>query len=220
VTPLDQFRQNIVGAEKYLEMYYELRQLKKLGKRGALDGGNQYLLWLPRATVVSAVGALDAYVHDVLALHIPRLLADAATQISEPLATLLGRVVSTKKKDDVQGLLRFVRSATGAQLLAQEVREKICRFESYQAPDKVVGALKVLGIHDVLADAAGRWQGPQTTRDNIATRLDRYVKRRNQIAHEADLDAHGQPKAITPNYAWDCKEFIKDLVERMDPSLP
>src|ERR1700730_11964334 len=113
MTPLEQFNQNILGAEKYLDMYYELRQLKKLGKRGALDTKNQYLLWLPRATVVSAVGALDAYIHDMLALHIPRLLADAATQISESMATLLGRVVSTKKKEDVQDMLRFVRSAAG-----------------------------------------------------------------------------------------------------------
>lgn len=220
MTPLEQFKRNIIGAEKYLDMYYELRQLKQLGKRGALDANNQYLLWLPRATVVSAVGALDAYIHDMLALHIPRLLADATTQVSESLANLLGRVVSTKKRDDVQEMLRFIRSTTGPQSLAQEVREKICRFESYQAPDKVVGALRILGIEDVLADAAGRWQGPQTTRNNIATRLDRYVKRRNQIAHETDLDVHGIPRAITPDYAWDCKEFIKDLVERMNPSLP
>lgn len=219
MTPLEQFNRNIDGAEKYLVMYYELRQLKQLGKRGALGANNQYLLWLPRATVVSAVGALDAYIHDVLALHIPRLLADAATQISESLAALLGRVVSTRKTEDVRDMLRFIRSTTGPQSLAQELREKICRFESYQAPDKVVGALKVLGIQDVLADAAGRWQGPQTTRDDIATRLDRYVKRRNQIAHETDLDVHGQPRAITPDYAWRCKEFIKDLVQRMDPSL-
>ncbi|HEX7517297.1 MAG TPA: HEPN domain-containing protein [Chthoniobacterales bacterium] len=219
MTPLEQFNRNILGAEKYLEMYYELRKLKKLGRRGALDATNRYLLWLPRATVVSAVGALDAYIHDILALHIPRLLADASTQISESLATLLGRVISTKKREDVQDMLRFIRSTTGPQSLAHEVRESVCRFESYQAPAKVVGALKVLGIQDVLADAAGRWQGPQTTRDNIAMRLDRYVKRRNQIAHEADLDTHGEPRAISPNYAWDCKEFIKALVERIDPSV-
>ena len=142
MTPLEQFKRNIIGAEKYLDMYYELRQLKQLGKRGALDANNQYLL-LPRATVVSAVGALDAYIHDMLALHIPRLLADATTQVSESLANLLGRVVSTKKRDDVQEMLRFIRSTTGPQSLARGSR-KICRFESYQAPDKVVGALEFL----------------------------------------------------------------------------
>jgi hypothetical protein len=220
MTPFQQFGRNVIGAEKYLDMYAELRQLKHLGTRGALDANNQYLLWLLRATVVSAVSALDAYIHDVLALHIPRVLSNAARPVSDPLAELVGRVISTKKTPDVQNMLRFVRSTTGSQDLATEIREKIARFESYQAPDKVVYAFRLIGVNDVLVDAADRWQGPGTDRANIATRLDRYVKRRNQIAHEADLDAHGTHRAITPDYAWQCKEFIKDLVERMNRSLP
>jgi hypothetical protein len=218
--PFDQFSRNVVGAEKYLDMYSELRRLKQLGSRGALDANNQYLLWLPRATVVSAVSAFDAYIHDMLALHIPRVLVDTVTPISEDLADLIGRVVSTKKRDDVQDLLRFVRSTTGSQDLAKEIREKIARFESYQAPDKVVCAFRLIGVQDILKEAADRWQGPKTERADIAARLDRYVKRRNQIAHEADLDTHGDHRAITPDYAWDCKEFIKGLVDRMNQSLP
>jgi hypothetical protein len=113
VSPLQKFRRNLVGAEKYLDMYYELRQVKNLGRRGALSKTNDYLLWLPRATVVSAVGALDAYVHDALAAHLPALLADEDFVVSELLAEALGTVMPTKKREDIQNSLRFVRAANG-----------------------------------------------------------------------------------------------------------
>jgi hypothetical protein len=220
VSPLQKFRRNLLGAEKYLDMYYELRQLKNLGRRGALSKANDYLLWLPRATVVSAVGALDAYVHDALAAHLPALLADEDFVVSELLADAVGTVMPTKKREDIDNSLRFVRAANGPRLLAEAIREKISRFKAFQAPDKVVNAFKILGIQDILSDVAVRWQGPKTTRDDIAARLDRYSKRRNQIAHEADVDTHGGPRAIAPDYSWECKEFIRGLVERIDLCLP
>jgi hypothetical protein len=214
------FRQNVVGAEKYLEMYYELRGLKKLGRRGALSSDDQYLLWLPRATVVSAVSALDAYVHDVLGRDVAKILADDNSEISESLSTLVGRVVSAKKPEEVKNALRFIRAPVGAGLLAAEIRNKISRFEAYYAPEKVVSAFRVIGIKDILENAAARWQGPKTSRDDIAGRLDRYTKRRNQIAHEADVDTHGGPRAIAPEYASECMEFVKGLVERINLCLP
>ena len=128
--------------------------------------------------------------------------------------------MSTKKPEDVKSALRFIRAPAGVGLLAHEIRDKISRFEAYQAPEKVVGAFRLIGLKDILESVSARWQGPKTTRDDIAGRLDRYTKRRNQIAHEADVDTHGGPRAIAPEYAWACKEFVKGLVERIHLCLP
>lgn len=200
-------------------MYSELRLLKNLGRRGALSGNHRYLLWLLRATVVSAVSALDAYVHDALAVRLPLILKEDPANISDALADLVGKVMPTKKLEDVKSSLSFVRSANGPQELASRIWEGILKFQSFQAPDKLVGAFRLLGIDDILSDVANRWQGPQTTRKDIASRLDRYSKRRNQIAHEADAETHGGTRPITPDYAWACHEFIRGLVERIDSCL-
>ena len=213
--PIDQFRTNINAARNYLTMYRELRSLKKLGAKGPLDENNQYLLWLPRAAIVSSMSSLDSYVHQVLYGNIPQLLKNSY-EIPKKLKDLVVRVSPIKNESHVEEAIFYIRSPTGPDRLADSIRENVLNYQSYQAPDKVVEAYRVLGVYDVLQDVADRWSGPNTDRDHISSRLERYSKRRNQIAHEGDLDTHNNPRRITPDYGDSCISFIENIVSRMD----
>jgi hypothetical protein len=219
MTPYEQFKKNIDAANHYRTMYVELRKLKKLGARGALDEQNRYLLWLPRAAVVSSVAALDAYVHQTLYLRIPQVLEDENAPLPDALAELIVRVAPIKNAGTARDALKYIRASDGIRLLAQTIKDKTLVFEAYQAPDKVVDAFRVIGVHDILKEVADRWQGPNTSREDIASRLAGYAKRRNQIAHESDLDTHHRPRDISPDYAYRCSDFMTNIVDRMNQAV-
>lgn len=203
-TRYEQFRFNKEAAATYSRSYVELRKLKELGTRGALSEENRYLLWLPRAGVVGAIAALDHYIHQVLYEKIPERLSGTPAGLSDPLCDLIVRVAPWKNTQSVREGIRFIQSSTGPADLAFEIRKQVLQFESFQAPDKVVRAYALLGYTDILEDVSATWQGPNTERAEIARRLDQYVKRRNQIAHEGDLQSNHKPRPITPKYAADC----------------
>jgi len=197
-------------------MYIELRKLKELGRRGKLDEENRYLMWLPRAAIVASVAAFDAYIHQILYFQLPELLSDESAVISDELADLIKRVMPTKKTEQVNDAIRLIRSHAGPRLLADLLRENILKFESYQDPAKVIRAFKLLSIWDIFSEIAAREQNKNKSRDEITKDLSKYVKRRNQIVHESDLDSNNEPRAITPDYAEKCLIFIQVLVRSMN----
>ncbi len=216
MTPYDQFQKNVEATSHYRKMYRELRSLKKLGTKGKLSAENKYLMWLPRAMVVASMSALDAYVHQVLYDKIPRILADEKQLVPDHLAELIVDVAPLKKRNDVENSIRLIRSKNGPKELADIIRERRLQFESYQAPDKIVSAFKMIGIEDIFQGVADRWTGPNSSRDDITKRLSNFVKRRNQIAHEGDLETHHEPRAITPDYGRKCQKFNETLVDRIN----
>lgn len=215
MNPKQQFDVNIAAADHYIAMYGDLRNLKGLGARGQLDAANRYLLWLPRGALVSSLSSLDAFVHQVVYSRLPNLLSDQNTPISDNLAELVVQVASIRKPEGAREALQFVRAKNGVELLADRIREKILQFASFQAPDKIILAYSYLGVTNPFDLVANAWQGPNTSAADLRERLARYVRRRNQIAHEGDLDANHQARAITPDFARHCVSFIKGLVQRL-----
>lgn len=217
--PLSRFKGNIQASNHYLTMYTELRSLKGLGNRGRLDGGNLYLLWLPRAAVVASLSALDSYVHDVLCERIPEILSKEYYRPSKALCEVISE--SVKSKDDLwpQVVVRYARAGSGAAVLFQEIKCKKLEQTSYMSPRGIVAAYNLLGFPDILADVADRWQGRNTSRETISDKLQKYSKRRHQIVHESDRDSSGNPRPITREYVQGCRDFVCSLVDRLD-SIP
>ena len=216
MTPKQQFDINIRAADYYVRMYKELRQLKGLGARGQLDSANRYLLWLPRAAVVSALSSLDAYVHQTLYERIPQLLGGPHSDVPDELAKMVSSVTPFKSADDVRKLVKLMNSSDPASSLATSIEKGKLQFASFQAPHKIEGAYKLVGVDDPFGAVAAAWPGPATSKDEIRNKLDRYYKRRNQIAHEGDLNLQYNPRPMQPKYASDCRTFIAGLVERLD----
>lgn len=158
--PKRQFDTNVGAADAYIKMYEELRSLKELGSRGSLDAANRYLLWLPRGAVVAALSSLDAYVHQILYVRLPKILGDSSTEVSDALAELVFRVMPVKNADSARDALAVARAPDGPKLLATRIEDKLLQYESYQAPEKLIIAYSHLGVPNLFEDVAAAWPGP------------------------------------------------------------
>lgn len=214
MTALAQFQANITAADKLVEMYRELRRYRQLGARGRLDAENVDLLWLPRSAVVACMSALDTYIHTVIYERIPNALR--GNPVPQALCDAMISVVKIKNGNEFREALPIFSIPDSLTELTNRLRIEMLAFQSYQAPEKIVGAYKLLGREDIFNDVADLWPGPNSTAEDIKRRLIRYVNRRNQIAHEGDVEINGEPRHIQPEYATDCRDYTFSLVTRLD----
>ena len=208
-----EFLQNIAPADMYISMYRELRANRGLGARGALSVANGDLLWLPRAAVVASISALDGYMHSMLYERVPQILA--SPDVPDPLCELMADLLPIRNAAGFKAAVPLLQSPHTLTDLFEKLRDNKLAFLSYQAPDKINAGFALIGQADVFGSVAGMWPGPGMTADRIKRNLNNYVKRRNQIAHEADAEASGLSRPIQPDYAADCAEFIRNLTWRL-----
>jgi hypothetical protein len=74
----------------------------------------------------------------------------------------------------------------------------------------------MVGHPTIFDDVSGIWRGPQTSPEDIKRTLAKYVKRRNQIAHEGDRETSGAVRPMQPAYANNCTDFIENLIFRLN----
>ncbi len=209
-----QFQSSVAAADQLVSMYGELRKHRGLGARGRLDAGNTDLLWLPRSAVVACLSALDSYVHAVLYDRIPSVMRQHP--VPEPLCDMLASVMPVKNGTSFSKVLPILRSHDSVAELGNRLKEETLSFLSYQAPEKIIAAYKLIGYPAIFDNVADIWPGPRTASDDIKRTLANYAKRRNQIAHEGDREAGGEPRPMQPKYASDCREFTVNLVSKLN----
>lgn len=209
------FQRNIIASDKLVAMYRELRLTRNLGARGKLDAANLDLLWLPRSAVVASVSALDTYIHGVVNNRLPHLF-DPAGVIPDALCEELSKLLPIKNGISFRQSVPMLRAHDTIAQLLKRLDESVLRFSSFQAPDKVIEAYALIGYSNIFRNVSDLWPGPNTTEDNIRRRLAGYVQRRNQIAHEGDLEINGQQRPMQPEYAVRCRDFIGNLVARLN----
>jgi hypothetical protein len=212
---LQQFNRNIDASDKLVGMYRQLRGFRNLGARGRLDAQNQDLLWLPRSAVVAAISALDTYVHSVVKERLPHLFV-AGGVVPESLAEQLSLLIPVKNANTFRQAVPVLLAQDTIGQLLKKLEENFLQFQSFQAPDKIIEAYRLIGIDSVFEPVSDLWPGPNTTADHLKRRLAGYVQRRNQIAHEGDLEANGQQRPMQPDYAIECREFVGYLVNRLN----
>lgn len=213
MTPFGRFQASIEGALHLFEMYTELRTSRGLGRRGKLDADNDSLLWLPRSSVVMSMSALDAYIHAVIIDRIPSLLK--TNTAPDPLLKMLAGMLPVKDGNGFKEVLKYINLSDPVALLTEKIKEQLS-FVSYQAPDKIMLGFEMVGVSNVFTSVSDIWQGRNSTEADIKRILANYYKRRNQIAHEGDVDLNNASRAITPKYARGCHDFIEGLVTRMN----
>lgn len=214
MTAIANFQSSITTADHLLGMYTELRRHRGLGQRGRLDAANLDLLALPRSAVVAAMSALDSYVHSVLYEQIP--IALQADPVPTALCEAMSGILTIKNANTFRDALPLLLAPDSAAELCKRLKEQTLGFLSYQAPEKIIAGYALLGKDGIFDSVANLWPGPGTSADDIKRNLVGYVKRRNQIAHEGDHDQAGQPRAMQPAYASDCRDFISGLAERLN----
>jgi hypothetical protein len=215
MTALQQFNLNVDASDKLVDMYRQLRGFRNLGARGRLDAQNQDLLWLPRSAVVAAISALDTYVHSVIKDKLPQLFIPGAV-IPDSLAEQVSLLIPIRNANTFRQAVPVLLAQDTIGQLLKKLENSFLQFQSFQAPDKIIEAYRFIGFTNIFDSVSDLWPGPNTTSEDLKRRLAGYVQRRNQIAHEGDLEVNGSQRPMQPDYAIACREFIGSLVNRLN----
>jgi hypothetical protein len=215
VTAAAQFSTNIAAADALVAMYRELRQSRGLGARGRLAAAHLDLLWLPRSAVVASISALDAYVHAVVNDRLPHMFGQIAPP-PEELCERLANLIPIKNATGFRDAIPLLSAQDTIARLLIKLRDESLAFLAFQDPEKIERAYGLIGHAGIFRSVSNIWPGPNNSAADIKRRLSQYVRRRNQIAHEGDLEAHGVSRPMQPDYAVGCSDFVRGLQERLN----
>jgi RiboL-PSP-HEPN len=144
---------------------------------------HDYLSEILRGAVVAAVSALDRYMHDLLVKYSWKLLSRKVEDIPNQLKCLHVTALDTRKALEH---LRKDPKARPGHLVKQALQVTLHREFTFQNPDSVLKAAKMLGIEDFWGKVAKEMPG-NPTKSDVMLSLKGITARRNQIVHEADL---------------------------------
>lgn len=152
---------------------------------------------LLRGSIVFSVGALDAYLHDLILEIVPKFGGHRPS---------LGDALTRMAKDDPSLALR-VSLAADDSARRQEFRDALDTFlsqQSFQGPKKVVRALEYVG-------SAITWANLDVaTGGNTAARLERFTTMRHDMVHR------GKQPAIKRPSAGECVDLVQTIVRLVD----
>ncbi|HEY9837420.1 MAG TPA: HEPN domain-containing protein, partial [Vampirovibrionales bacterium] len=102
--------------------------------------------------------------------------------------------------------------------LEDEIRERL-GYQSFQHPDKIADAIRLISDKKLWEEVANQMGKPQK---DIKQELRAIVDRRNQIAHEADIDPTygiGSRRNIDPVLVAEAVDFIEKIIETIHQIL-
>lgn len=154
-----------------------------------------------RSQFVLIVSAFDTFIHDVVRIGIvqeyqgTRVRSNVLGQFNIPYGDLrnLESQPPLMKLPTLDCIIRTINAK-----------------DSYQAPKSVEYALNLIGINNLWTQVAPR-MGMTST--NVKNKLSIVVRRRNQIAHESDIEpTTGSQRILYKTDVDDVISFISDLV--------
>lgn len=162
-----------------------------------------------RSQIVLAVSALDCYFHD--------LCEEAMLYIFE------NKNFSTNNAfknfaismDTLHQMANSSLKSERAFFLAKEIKQKNS-YKSFQEPKKIAEALSFIGIKSIWADI-GKTLGKESL--DLQKQLSLIVQRRNQIAHESDINPTlglGEKYAISAIIVKETIDFIKTIIDAIE----
>lgn len=183
-----------VGAIKVISAIYKYLQ----NNAAALDSTA-----LLRAEYVLIISAFDSYLHNVVRKKLSNNF-------------LAGELSGCDIKLSLESF-SIINSATNInekkQLLDLEIR-KALEKDSYQSPKSVDYAMDAIGIKKIWKKSESIFND---TGEHIKDQLSLIIKRRNQIAHESDIDfLSGELRTIDSQTVDECRNFITKLVTSID----
>lgn len=154
---------------------------------------NEVLSELLRSALVAAVSALDRYLHDLVVEHSWKLLSRGQADIPPELMKLQLPILTTKKA--LKKLRGDPKSRPGY-IVKKAVQEHLHKHYTFQKPDSVLIACRMLGVKDFWACVASEMPGTPG-KEEVISALKDIATRRNQIVHEADLVLKIKAKSVT-----------------------
>lgn len=157
---------------------------------------------LLRSEYVLIVSAFDSYLHSIVRRKIRENFFNSQflpTTLCLPITDYL--------------LIHNESNIGNKQQILDAAIRKCLEKDSYQSPQSVEYALNLLNIKSIWRACAAPFGD---TADNIKGRLALIVQRRNQIAHESDIDPTGVQRNITQQTVDDCRDFFIQFVSVID----
>lgn len=178
---------------------------------------HEYLSELLRSSLVSVISALDMYLHDIVVTHSWSLLSQKEELIPSELKRINLPIVDTKRA--IARARKEINSRPGY-LVKQAIQAQLHKKYTFQSPDNVNTACRMLGVKDLWNKVAAKMNGNHQAKD-ITEKLWKISRRRNQIVHEADLILTVKHKRIsirklTYKETREWVYWIKDLVLAID----
>lgn len=191
---LEQFRENIKRVQNLGGLYDVLSQQTI----PALD-----LTDLLRSQIVMAVSALDHYIHEITRVGMLEVYGGKRPQTP---AFLRFQVT-------MESTLRGITAGQGNEgWLDEEIRKKH-GYQAFQHPDRIADAIRLFSSCTLWISVASALN---LEVEDVKTELQLIVDRRNQIAHEADLDSRkpgGTRFTISPSDTERIINFIQNVGE-------
>lgn len=160
---------------------------------------------LLRSEYVLIVSAFDSYLHGI----VRRKLSENFFN-STPLSTALSLPIA-----DYAAIHNETDIMIQRQLLDVALRKQLEK-DSYQSPTSVEYALNLIGVKRIWSASSSAFAD---TAENIKKRLALIVQRRNQIAHESDMEPTGVQRSINQQTVDDCRDFFNLLVAIIDSQI-
>jgi len=141
---------------------------------------------LLRAALVDIVSALDRYCHELVVSRIVKALGRSEKSINRELRQLYIPVLAAKAAVRHAGIRRGKggRVRTRPMTIIRHAVQDILYRESYQAPEDIRRALRMVDIEDLWPRCAEQMHIQQA---DLIRELGRIVDRRNKIVHEGDV---------------------------------
>ncbi len=156
---------------------------------------------VPRAAILLAISALDAFIRTLVISEVRNILADKTRPLHESLLTKIKKyinhdaVIDAARKDD----------------LIDRV-EKILQIDfdkkSFQGTKNITEGMQILGHDDIFNEVALK---AKMNEETLRKDLDNFTERRHTIAHRGDYDLSQKPpveNVITKKYANDCIKLV------------
>lgn len=161
---------------------------------------------LLRAEYVLLVSSFDNYIHNIVRRKI-------GEDFFAPKSLPKDFCISI----EVFQLMRLEATESGQKALLDSYLNKLLSKDSFQSPKSVEYALGLIGINKVWSEVTSAFSD---TAQNIKNRLALIVQRRNQIAHEADVDSStGISRTISMETVKDCRIFLQTFVNAIDAQI-
>lgn len=143
----------------------------------------EYLSELLRSALVAMVSALDRYCHEVITKALMSQFRAGNTHVRK-------LEISLKEIEEV--LLRAEAGRRPRNALRNAMQARLYK-ETFQSPTQIAEGLKLAGKSDVWNRCA---TAMNCTREELTSKLNRVIARRNRIVHEGDLVRHERAGAV------------------------
>ena len=156
---------------------------------------------LLRSQFVLLVSALDTYIHDIVRIGILQ-----EYQGIRPVSRGLSKLSLTYNDlSELESQPPMMKTPTMEQIIRRI--NSVDSFQSSKSIEYAMGLIGITGIWSKLSSSLA------VNAEDIKTKLDLIVRRRNQIAHESDYNpSTGHQRGINKNEIKDIKVFICDFV--------